>query len=237
VFFNLENLGEKTLNKIAEMALSSQIEKAEALNVQIKTDPSKLAKGELESLAIAGKGLVMDRSLQMHELEIIFNSIAVSPLKALVGNIQLTHPSSGLARAVLTQADLEKALNTEAIARQLSNCSLDSLACRIFASDKVGIYAKVSLPNNVQQEIYLSVTPAIAPTGRGVVLKNLQSDPENETSSRVTSVLLAKMEKLFNLSNFQMEGISLQIERITLEEGKITLQAKADISSFPASRS
>jgi hypothetical protein len=231
--FNLENLGEKTLNKIAEMALSSQLEKAEALNVQIKTDPSKLAKGELESLAIAGKGLVMDRSLQMHELEMIFNSIAVSPFKALVGNIQLTHPSSGSARAVLTQADIDKALNTEAIARQLSNFSLDSLACRIFA-DKVRIYLKLSSPqSNAQQEVCLSVTPAIAPTGRGVILKNLQSSPENETASLVTAVILTEMEKLFNLSNFQMEGISLQIERITLEEGKVTLQAEADISRFP----
>lgn len=55
--FGTANLGEQALNKIAELAFSSQLEDSDSLQVKIDTSPEKLANGELESLSIEGVGL------------------------------------------------------------------------------------------------------------------------------------------------------------------------------------
>jgi len=47
------------VNRIAEMALASQLEEVERLEVQLKTDLSQLAHGEVDSIAINLNGLVI----------------------------------------------------------------------------------------------------------------------------------------------------------------------------------
>ena len=65
MFFKLDNLGEKTINKIAEVALSTKLEKRDKLAVKVKTDPNLLAKGTLESLVIDCQGLMVENALRM----------------------------------------------------------------------------------------------------------------------------------------------------------------------------
>ncbi len=77
-------LGEQALNKMAELALASQLDEAEKLQVQVKTDPSKLAQGKLDSLAIEGEGLVMQEGVRMDALEMHLSPIAVNPLKTVM---------------------------------------------------------------------------------------------------------------------------------------------------------
>jgi len=54
--------GEQALG-IAEMALASQLEEVERLEVQLKTDLSQLAHGEVDSIAINLNGLVIQPAL------------------------------------------------------------------------------------------------------------------------------------------------------------------------------
>jgi hypothetical protein len=230
VFLNIDDLGEKTLNKIAEFALSTQLESSEKLNVQIKTDPSRLAKGELESLAIDGKGLVMNKSLRMQELNMTFNAIAVSPLKALMGNIDLTQPSQGYACVVLNEADLESAFGTETFKKELQKAAIsvaiDRVNCQIDSDDTVTITVKVFLPETRQnQDIFVTVKPYINPTGKGVALETIRSSEKEEIAAAMIPVILAQAEKIFNLRDFLMDGIDLQIEKVAISSGKITLTA------------
>jgi hypothetical protein len=246
MFLNIDDLGEKTLNKIAEFALSTQLERAEKLSVQIKTDPNKLAKGVLESLAIDGEGLVMNKDLRMQELKMTFNAIAVSPLKALMGNIQLTQPSRGYASIVLTEADLESAFGIQTLKKQLKNArinldeqavtaDIDRINCRIFDDGRVAINVEVYLSEiRESREICLLVKPYISTTGNGIALNDIEYLNGEELLPILTPILLSETEKIFNLRNFLMDGISLQIERLTIEEGKLTLQAAAEITRFPS---
>ncbi len=78
-------LGEQALNKIAELALASQLEEVERLEVQIKTDLNKLARGEIDSIAIKLYGLVMQQDLTVEELQLQINRVTVKPLSAVFG--------------------------------------------------------------------------------------------------------------------------------------------------------
>jgi hypothetical protein len=239
VFLNIDDLGEKTLNKIAEFALSAQLERAEKLNVKIKTDPSRLAKGELESLVIDGKGLVMNKYLRMQELNMTFNAIAVSPLKALIGNIELTQPSQGFACVVLNEADLNSAFSVETLKKQLQKTAIatevERISCQIGSDGTVTINVKVYLLDTREnKDIFVTVKPYINPTRKGVVLENIPASENEEIAVKLIPVVLGQAEKIFNLSNFLMDGIDLQIEKVAIASGKLTLQSVARITRFPS---
>lgn len=243
---NLEGLGEKTINKIAELALSSQIKQAEKFSVKVKTDPNLLAKGMLESLSINGQGLVMQKNLRMQEMKIILNSIAVSPFKALMGNIQLTQPSQGTACIVLSEADIEKAIALESLQKQIKNYKIyldgqqvkiliEKVTCKLLADGKVAIKAIFRICETGQiREVCLTTTPRFCATARGVVIENVECIHGKELSPLLTNALIEEAKKIFNLSSFQMEGISLLINQLNVEEGKLTLQAEAGITRFPS---
>jgi len=243
---NLEGLGEKTINKIAELALSSQVKKAEKLTVKVKTDPNLLAKGMLESLSINGQGLVMHKTLRMQEMTIIIKSIAVSPFKALMGNIQLTQPSQGTACIVLNEADIEKAIALETLQKQIKNykiyldgqkvkISIEKVNCRLLADGKVAIKATFRICETGQiREVCLTTTPRFCATARGVVIENVECTNGEELSPLITNALIEEAKKILNLSSFQMEGFSLLINQLNIEEGKLTLQAAAGITQFPS---
>lgn len=241
-----EGLGEQALNKLAEVALSTQLDEAERLNVQVKTDPGKLAQGELESLVIDGEGLVMQQGLRMQEMEIKMNGIAVSPLKALMGNIELTKPSQGTARLVLSEADINCAFNSKTLGDQMCNLSIQvdgkpvtidtqQVACHLLANGKVAIDAEILVRQTGEKtRVSFTTTPRVSPDGRGVLLEDVQYTQGKELSPELTAALVEKAREILNLRNFEMEGISLRIHQLAVEAGKITLQAAAEITQFPS---
>jgi len=92
------------------MALASQLEEVERLEVQLKTDLSQLAHGEVDSIAINLNGLVIQPELALEELKLI-NRITVKPLSAIFGKIKLTQPA-GTIRIVINENNLTRAFNS-----------------------------------------------------------------------------------------------------------------------------
>ena len=84
------DLGEQALSKAAEVALSTQLDEVENLDVDIRTDPLKLVQGQLDSVKIEGEGLVMQKDLRAEELHIQTGNIGINPLSAAFGKIELT---------------------------------------------------------------------------------------------------------------------------------------------------
>jgi hypothetical protein len=248
VFAKFDALGEKTLNKIAEMALASQIEQADTLSVKVKTNPDRLAKGMLESLAIAGTGLVMNESLRMQAMQIDLDAIAVSPFKALMGNIQLTQPSQGKACFTLSEADIVSAMNPIALQQQLAHyrMSLDGqrvtvevqgVDCQLQADGKMQIQATFNLPTvNELRTVSLTLTPRVCATQQGIILGEyeLGADSDRELSVVAIDALLAQALRVLNLQDFQMEGFSLKINELEIDRGQLKLKADAGLTSFPS---
>ena len=239
-------LGEQALNKIAEVALSTQLDEAERLEVQVKTDPGKLAQGELESLTISGDGLVMQEDMRMEQMEMHISSIAVNPWKALMGNIQLTQPAEGTARIVLTEDDINRAFNSETFRKQIHNLNvhiegksvtIDSqrVDCHLLADGKVSLDARILLRQSGEiREVSFTTTPRVSAGGRGVSLEDIQYPQGKELSPELTRALMEKTSEILNLRNFEMEGISLRIYQLDVEAGQLTLQAEANVTQFPS---
>ena len=236
-------LGEQALNKMAEMALASQMEEVENLQVKVKVDPSNLAKGEVDSLAISGEGLVMHPDLRMAELQMQINSIAVKPLKALFGQIELVKPTDGTARIVLTAPDLDRAFNSEAISERLRQMvvhldgepvEIDSMqvVCNLL-SDGIILKTEIVGCEGVSRLAFRS-KPRISADRQGIVLQDIEY-LEGKASPELTNALVEWASEILNLSNFELEGISLRIHQLNVEVGKLILLAEALVTQFPTS--
>ena len=239
------NLGGQALNKIAELALASQLEDADRLEVKVDTTPEKLASGELESLSIEGEGLIIETDLRLQILEIVMQAIAVKPLKALTGNIELTQSTEGTARLILTQTDLNRALNSPDLRAKINvldtylstgqvKLTVPQKKCQLREDGTIAVEAVVKLqPSGEIKEVAFTTTPQIAPGGRSVVLENIQYEPGKEVSEDLTQAFLDKAGKMLDLRNFEKRGLALRIHHLTVEAGQITLLAAADITQFP----
>lgn len=242
----LDRLGEETLNRIATLALSSQLDDARKLDVRVKTDPSLLAKGQLESLAIYGEGLIMEQDIRLQEMVIRLETIAVAPFKALTGNIELTQPTEGTARIVIAQPDLNRAFNSDVLGTQLRSLqvqidgklqtlNVNRVHCRLLPDSRVGLDADVWVgQDDEMQRVSFTTTPRVSDDGRSVVLENVEYAQGKELSPELTQALVNKASKILHLSHFEMPGISLQMHHLEVGDGQLTLQAVAHVTQFPS---
>lgn len=248
MFPNFDNLGEKTLNKIAEIALSAQFQQADQLSVQIKTDPNRLAKGMLESLVIKGQGLVINRGLRLQAMEIILFAIAVNPLKALRGNIQLTQPSQGSASFLFLETDLVYGINLAELQQHLNphrfyldgqqvTAEISAVNCQLGADQTLQLQVDFWLKALRETRFTkIQIKPRLDETRQTIVLDDyeLLSGSDRHLSPLVVPTLLAQTARLLNLASFTIEGFSLVLTQIDITAGQLWLRAEVKMTQFPA---
>lgn len=238
-------IGEQALNKAAEIGLSSQLDAVENLDVNIKTDPLKLVQGELDSVKIAGEGLVMQQDLRIDVMEMQIHGVAINPLSAAFGKIELTKPTVGQAKVVLTEADINRAFNSEYIRNELQNqeiyingnpykISPQQVDFRLIGEGKVALNANLFLLENSEYyQVAFTAEPRVTANGTTVTLENVTYGESKEISPELTQALVAQTSEILNLSNFDLEGMDLRVQHLEINTGKLIIQAAADVEKIP----
>ncbi|MFN6563762.1 MAG: DUF2993 domain-containing protein [Nostoc sp. ChiSLP01] len=239
-------LGEQALNKAAEIGLSSQLDEVENLDVNIKTDPLKVVQGQVDEVQIEGEGLVMQKDLRMEELEMQMTNVAINPLSVAFGKIELTKPTEANTRVVLTEADINRAFNSEYVRSQLQNQKIDingqqrtiepqNVDFRLPGDGKVALNANIKLAETGEnKQVAFSAVPSISANGKSVSLENVEYGESEEISQDLTKALIDQTSEILNLSNFDLEGMNLQVNQLKVEVGKLTLQAQAYVEQIPS---
>jgi hypothetical protein len=245
-------LGEQALNKAAEVGLSSQLDEVENLNVNIKTDPFKVVQGQVDSVSIEGEGLVMQKDLRMEELKMQMTDVAINPLSVAFGKIELTQPTEANAQVVLTEADINRAFNSEYVRclrratptqlqsqkihvnGQLTTIEPQNVDFRLPGDGKIALNASIKLVETGENhQVAFSAVPQISPNGKTVSLENVEYGEGEEISPDLTKALIDETSEILNLSNFDLKGINLQVRQLRAELGKLILQAEAYIEQIP----
>ncbi|MBD2184156.1 DUF2993 domain-containing protein [Planktothrix sp. FACHB-1355] len=244
---NQPGLGEQALSKAAEIGLSSQLDEVEELNVDIRTNPLKVIQGELDSVDIKGKGMVMQEDLRTEELEMHIDRIAIDPLRAAFGDIQLKHPTEAETRVVLTEKDLDRAFNSNFIRDKLQNLNVhindrpttvdvQKVEFRLPGQGKFSLNATVGLREGGEtKQTAFTAIPRVKEGGNRISLEDVEYAEGKEVSPELTNALLDKSSELLDLRNFELEGMSLRLKKLDVQNGKLTLQAEAYVEQFPSS--
>ncbi|MBE9210040.1 DUF2993 domain-containing protein [Nostoc sp. LEGE 06077] len=239
-------IGEQALNKAAEIGLSSQLDEVENLDVNIKTDPLKMVQGQVDAVEISGEGLVMQKDLRMEELEMQMGNVVINPLSLAFGKIELTKPTQASAKVVLTENDINRAFNSEYVRSQLQSqkvdingqsTSIDPQQVEFCLRDnqKICLNATIQLKETSEiQKVAFSAIPKVSPNGQTVSLENVEYGEGEEISPELTKALIDQTSNILNLSNFDLEGMSLRVQQLEVEAGKLTLQAEAYVEQIPS---
>lgn len=238
-------LGEQALNKVAEVGISSQLDEVEKLDVDIKTDPFKLMQGQVDEVTIEGEGLVMQGDLRMEELDMHMTSVAINPLSAAFGKIELTKPTDASTHVVLLEADLNRAFNSEFIRDKLQNQQIQingqpmmidpqQVDFRLPGEGKVALNATILLRETGEtKQVAFTAVPQVSTSGQTVTLEDVQYGDGEELSPELTKALVDQTSELLNLTNFDLEGMTLKINALKVEAGKLTLEAQAHVEQIP----
>lgn len=239
------NLGEQALSHVAELSIASQLDKAENIDVEIRTDPGKLVQGRLDSVAISGKGLVMKQDLRMEILEINTDKVEINPLSAVFGNIQLTHPTNAQAQIVLTEADINRAFSSDYIQGKLHNLNIDIEGCSVIVDVQ---QATVNLPGENKfvltaefllkekgevKKLSATAIPKIEENGHQISLEILSAEGEGLTLKLVFAIF-EQLTTLLDLRNFNIPGVSFQLRHIDAQAGQLLIHAHTQIEQLPS---
>ena len=239
-------LGEQALNKAAEIGLSSQLDEVENLDVDVKTDPLKLLQGEVDVVKIEGEGLVMQKDLRVEELQMQIGNVAINPLSAAFGKIELTKPTKGSTRVVLIEEDIKRAFNSEYVRSQLQSQKIhvngqlmtivpQQVDFRLPGNSKVAISASILLrETNETHQVAFSAVPKVGANGQTVSLENVEYGDTKEISPDLTKALIDATSEILNLSNFDLEGMTLRVKQLEVQTGKLIMQAEAYVEQIPS---
>ena len=239
------DLGEQALSKAAEVAMSAQLDEVEKLDVNIRTDPFKLVQGQLDSVKIEGEGLVMQKDLRAAKMQVQTSNIAINPLSAAFGKIELTHPTEADAKVVLTEQDIERAFNSEFMHGKLQNLAVNingkptkidtrQIGFRLPGASKVALNAEILLKETGEiKQVSFTALPHTSADGQRISLEDVQYGEEKEVSPELTTALLKSASELLDLRNFELTGMSFRLRSLDVQQGKLTIQAQAHVEQFP----
>jgi hypothetical protein len=242
---NEPNLGEQAISKAAEIGIETQLHKVEELDVDLRTNPLDLAQGKLESVTIDGKGMELKKDLRAERLVLQTDSIAVNSLKAAFGNIELQQSTNAEAKVVLLEEDLQRAFNSEYIKNKLKDrqVNLDGEQLTVNAHNvkfafpddaKISLMADLNiLETGATKQINLSAKPNVNTQENKIVLEDVEYYSDDSANSTLAKALVDSTQEVLDLRNFELDEMTLQIERLNISNHKMTIAAKALIRNFP----
>lgn len=238
------DLTEEALNRMMELGISSRFDAIDELEADVHSNPLKLFQGELESVNVKGKGLVIKKDLRTADLLVKSDGIAIDPLKAALGNIELTRPTNAHIAVTLTEADIQRALNSDYIAEKLqklkftvdgrlTRITTQRVSIRLPGAGKVELAADVMLVDlGKGDRIAFSAIPKLFSDGHHIQFTEVEVDSESASQS-LTESLVKTLNQLLDLRNFTLRGMELQLQDMNLQTGQMQVVTKARLEEFP----
>jgi LmeA-like phospholipid-binding len=241
-------LGEQALSKAAEMGITQQLSDVEEVNVDIRTDPLKLVQGKVDSVSVTGEGMVMKDALRMEKVQVDTGAVAINPGSALFGKIELTQAAAANAEVILTQDDVNQAFSSDYILGKMQNLTIEAegkptqvsiQAAEVHFLDEGKVHLKAHLLMNGSSEPQAAeaiVIPSVQAGGNRIgfeAVDGAQLQADSQADSQATQMLLQGLSQLADLRNFEFSGMSLVIDHLQIQPGKMMLKGTTIVSQIP----
>jgi len=215
-----QNTDTGVVSGLVREAISEQIDTAQSLDVRVDLSAEGLLEGKIEGVEIEGEGVRSRSGQPVEVLDISIGELTLDRLKALVGNVDLTHPGQGRARIILTEKDIETTLS-DFPSERLRQRGFNEVGCSFDRGDRIDIKARSS-----RETVELSAVPTL---NQSIVLT-----PENERGDAETlSDLATQLTAIANLQHLNLEGMELKVDGWTFQGDRLILEAQVCVRELP----
>ncbi len=238
-------LDEQAIALAAQAGLSSQLDAAEKISVDVRTDILKVIQGQADSVEVSGQGLVLQEDIRVQEMELHLDNVAVDPLSALFGQIELTHPVDAIAKFILTQEDLNRTLSSDYVKNQMQKLELDvdgqivtmamqQLELLLPSENKIEVNGSALLEEKGKTR-QLGFNAVIRPRThqQPVLVESFRCTNGQNISLDLAVALLGKMKQLTQLPFIELEKMALRIKELEVNPGKLILYTEAHVREIP----
>jgi hypothetical protein len=224
------------LARVAETAIREQLDSAEALSVRIDNTPSYRAlQGRVDRVRIAGRGLYPLEEVRVAVLDVETDAIALDPQLLRQGQPKLVQPLQAAIKVVVTEADINQALQSETILEPLRNLNL-SFSGSAAESELIDPQIEVLPGDRLRLQVTLQdrqtreQTRVVAESGLQISAgRQLQLvDPSIRVDQQLVApellaYLIGNASQRFDLATWEPSGITARILNLELEGNAITL--------------
>ncbi|MBE9039410.1 LmeA family phospholipid-binding protein [Oscillatoriales cyanobacterium LEGE 11467] len=247
-----ENLGiaQQAVNKAAEFIFATRIDSANHLAVEVNADPERISRGAVDSIWLSADEVALSPNFRVEKLEIEIANIAIDPMRALLGNVELTQPSQGKTCILLTDENFGYTLSSQKVRERLKaqdfgfsealgTLNLERVECRIKSDRTIEVDAEViSNGTGRKQKFSFEYALSFHPASFKVMTIALEESKSNikdgELFLQLREFMLDRISELLNLAHFRLDGVTVKVSHLEVREGTIELQAKLEIQQIPS---
>ncbi|MBD1850146.1 DUF2993 domain-containing protein [Leptolyngbya sp. FACHB-711] len=238
-------LDEHFVSQAIQLGLSSQLDNAEEIKVDVRTDLLKVIQGQADSVSVRGQGMVV-QDLRVEEMELHTQELDLNTISLLLGKLELDKPLNATSRVVLTEADLNQAMSNQAIVNRIPPFKFQINGQRVAialqpplrisfpGNGKIAIDATVqSAEQGKIHHIRFSATAYHKIGDRPVLLESFQCHGGGAVSLELMLAMMQRVKELMELPYFQYEGMEIRIREMKAEVGKLVLQVETRMAQTP----
>lgn len=236
------------VERLAENTIRAQFDQVEQLRVRVDNVPThQLLQGKVQRVRIAGRSLQLKQNIRIAALEVETDAVDFDT-DSLERRLQLEQPLQAGVRLILTEQDMNQALQSEAIASRLLNVTIGRIGRRTrqgqkfnFSQPRIQFLAnrlrfQVELSQDDVDPLRITVESGLGvASGRQiqliapVVLVNEEQVPE-----QILSAIATNFSQEFDLRSLQNAGIQARILQLNISPQQLEIAAFVRVE--PSSR-
>ncbi len=247
--------GERLLNTVASQTIRRLFTHSESVEVFVRCQPSsKLLQGSIDSFKMSGQGLVIRQDFQVEEMSFETDAVAIDFSSVLAGKLSLKQPTQAVAQVILSEAGLNHAFAAELVSQRLQNLSLPALTdlsdgkpvsfneiqVELLPNNQLRLLAQADFSNSAPVPIRLIAT-LVVERRRRICFQdpqfetNLVPEAQQEISQALAVALSQILDNMVDLERFDLDGVSMRINRLETQGKQLMFSGYAQIERFPAS--
>ena len=258
--FSLFSNGGWIIDLIAGKTLSDQVVSIEEQAIRIDNTPNfQLAQGKIDKVRIAYRGIKLNSYLKVDTLELETDAIALNVKNLNTENLQslrssLIKPLQGVGKIILTQADLNQALQSPQLQQQLQQAlnnliarkagnrtityEVSALELKLYPNNRVKIQLQLrrlakSQENNSKLAISLEFGIKVLGGKKIQLVEPVGTVNGRPMSSRLLRGFAEGISDRLDLSKIESQGILTRLLQLEITADKIELIAFARMETKP----
>ena len=245
--------GERLLDTVATQSIRALFTQSQFVEVNVRCNPpSKLLQGSIDSFKMRGEGVVIRREFPVEEMSFETDAVAIDFSSILGGKIRLKQPTQAVAKVAISEDGINQAFQAELVRRRLNDLDMPELLevsggkpvsftdvqIELLPDNGMRLFAKAAIADGETIPVrarlffeYRSPPPGRLP--EPAVRARRHPRALLDKSERLTIALARVLDNMVDLDRFDLDGVTMRLNRLETKGKQLTFAGYAQIHHFP----